>query len=206
MSGQFVVVEGLEGAGKSTVLSVIEEYLIKKICSVMKTREPGGTALAEEIRSLLLKHDANEVIVPEAELLLMYASRVQHIELKIKPALQQGQWVLCDRFALSSFAYQGGGRNLSMSTLQQVHDAVVQGFSPNLTFYLDIDPLLGLERAKRRGELDRIEQEKVDFFIRAREVYLEHAHSDPTVILINAEQSMEKVANDVCQQLDKVIL
>ncbi|OAJ33763.1 dTMP kinase [Piscirickettsia salmonis] len=206
MAGQFLVVEGLEGAGKSTALTVIQDYLIKKNLSVVMTREPGGTLLAEEIRHLLLKHDDSEVITPAAELLLMYAARAQHIELKIKPALARGQWVLCDRFALSSFAYQGGGRNLPMKLLNGVHDAVVQDFKPHLTFYLDIDPIVGLERARQRGELDRIEQEKIEFFMRARKVYLEYAHNDPHIILVDGEQSMDDVASFICQQLGQIFL
>ena len=202
---KFIVIEGLEGAGKSTAInhikSVLTEHGIKNIIS---TREPGGTPLAEAMRSLVKEPHPDEELTIQSELLLMYAARSQLVERVIKPALAGGQWVVGDRHDLSSQAYQGGGRGLS-DIMVPIKEAVLGDFQPDLTLYLDIDPTLGLSRAAARGELDRIEQNKIDFFERARHVYLTAVENDPTVKLIDASQSIEQVATDISAVLTHFI-
>ncbi|CAG9296736.1 dTMP kinase [Celerinatantimonas diazotrophica] len=198
--GQFIVIEGLEGAGKSTALETLKECLTKQGIDFIATREPGGTPLAEQLRDIL-KHYQDEAITAQSELLLMYAARSQLVENVIKPALNQGKWVLGDRHDLSSRAYQGGGRQISMDTLNQLRDLTLGNFRPALTLYLDIDPVKGLARAKARGQLDRIEQQQLDFFKRARAVYLDEVTRNPQCIKIDAGQSLD----DVQQSIRKIV-
>ena len=154
MSAKFIVIEGLEGAGKSTAVSHVESWLRQQgISQIEKTREPGGTPLAERMRAIV-KEIHDEPLTIQAELLLMYAARVQLVETRIKPALQQGTWVIGDRHDLSSLAYQGGGRGIDEQLIRQIKQAVLGDFSPDLTLYLDIDPAIGLARARARGALD----------------------------------------------------
>lgn len=196
MSGKFIVVEGLEGAGKSSVIGLIVTLLGEAGLSVEKTREPGGTPMAEAIRDCV-KHDWDEAVAEETELLLMYAARVQLLTNRIKPALRAGTWVVGDRHDLSSQAYQGGGRGVSAATMRAISDIALQGFRPDLTLYLDVEPAIGLARARGRGELDRIEQAGLTFFERTRARYLSLAAADPSIIVINAMQPMEAVHADV---------
>lgn len=196
--GQFIVLEGLEGAGKTTareaVLQALQAYGIEQ---VEFTREPGGTPLAEKLRQLIKFGDGDEVISDKAELLMLYAARIQLVENVIRPALKCGKWVLGDRHDMSSQAYQGGGRQIDRTLLQTLRDTVLGDFKPDLTLYLDIEPELGLSRARSRGELDRIEQLQLDFFHRTRARYLELVAADPNAVLIDAAQSMQNVAADV---------
>ena len=196
MSGKFIVVEGLEGAGKSSVISLITQALETGGKRVVTTREPGGTPMAESIRECV-KHDWEEHVTEETELMLMYAARSQLLANVIFPALARGDWVVGDRHDLSSQAYQGGGRQLDTAVLKSLSDITLKGFKPDLTLYLDVEPAIGLERARGRGELDRIEQAGLDFFHRTRARYLELAEADETIIVISAMQSMEKVHSDV---------
>lgn len=196
MSGKFIVVEGLEGAGKSSVISLITQALETAGKRVVTTREPGGTPMAESIRECV-KHDWEEHVTEETELMLMYAARSQLLANVIFPALARGDWVVGDRHDLSSQAYQGGGRQLDTAVLKSLSDITLKGFKPDLTLYLDVEPAIGLERARGRGELDRIEQAGLDFFHRTRARYLELAEADETIIVISAMQSMEKVHSDV---------
>jgi len=196
MSGKFIVVEGLEGAGKSSVIGLIVTLLGEAGLSVEQTREPGGTPMAEAIRDCV-KHDWDEAVAEETELLLMYAARVQLLTNRIKPALRAGTWVVGDRHDLSSQAYQGGGRGVSAATMRAISDIALQGFKPDLTLYLDVEPAIGLARARGRGELDRIEQAGLTFFERTRARYLSLAAADPSIIVINAMQPMETVHADV---------
>ena len=196
MSGKFIVVEGLEGAGKSSVISLITEALETAGKRVVTTREPGGMPMAESIRECV-KHDWEEHVTEETELMLMYAARSQLLANVIFPALARGDWVVGDRHDLSSQAYQGGGRQLDTAVLKSLSDITLKGFKPDLTLYLDVEPAIGLERARGRGELDRIEQAGLDFFHRTRARYLELAEADETIIVISAMQSMEKVHSDV---------
>lgn len=197
MKGKFIVIEGLEGAGKSTahqsVVAVLHELGID---DVVFTREPGGTPLAEKLRQLI-KHETEEPVTDKAELLMLYAARIQLVENVIKPALAQGKWVVGDRHDLSSQAYQGGGRQLDAQFMATLKNAVLGDFEPDLTLYLDIDPAVGLARARGRGELDRIEQMNLDFFHRTRARYLELVKDNPKAVIINAEQSIEQVRADI---------
>lgn len=191
-SARFVVIEGLEGAGKSTAVATVLNWLKAQGHEVVQTREPGGTPLAEQIRTMV-KSVQDEAIAPETELLLMYAARSQLLANVIRPALAQGHWVLADRHDLSSRAYQGGGRQISSEIIDHIRAVVVKDTRPDLTLYLDIDPEIGLKRALARGELDRIEQEQLDFFKRTRQRYLEIAASDSTIVVIDAAQPLAEV-------------
>lgn len=193
MSGKFIVIEGLEGAGKSTAVNYVLDWLHEHgITCLETTREPGGTPLAEKMRSIV-KEVHDEPLTIQAELLLMYAARVQLVENRIKPALERDCWVVGDRHDLSSQAYQGGGRGIDPQLISQIKQAVLGDFAPDLTLYLDIDPALGLQRAKQRGELDRIEQEALAFFQRTRTRYLELATQDSKIHIIDASQTPEQV-------------
>ncbi|WEM41364.1 dTMP kinase [Photobacterium sp. DA100] len=200
MTGKFIVIEGLEGAGKSTaieqVIQVLAEQGIKDITS---TREPGGTPLAEQMRALVKQGHPDEPLTDMAELLLLYAARSQLVENVIKPALSQGQWVVGDRHDMSSQAYQGGGRGFDRTVMERLRDTVLGDFRPDFTLYMDIDPVLGLERARGRGELDRIEKMNIDFFHRARARFLELSEADPSVVIIDASQTLEAVTADIRQ-------
>tara|TARA_Y100000814_G_scaffold16101_1_gene11505 strand:- start:640 stop:1290 length:651 start_codon:yes stop_codon:yes gene_type:complete len=196
MLGKFIVVEGLEGAGKSSVIGLIVQALKGAGKRVEQTREPGGTPMAEAIRECV-KHDWDETVSEETELLLMYAARVQLLTNKILPSLDAGAWVVGDRHDLSSQAYQGGGRGVSGKTMSAISDIALKGFKPDLTLYLDVEPAVGLERARGRGELDRIEQAGLAFFERTRAKYLSLAKQDESIVVVSAMQPMEKVHQDV---------
>ncbi|EPR7549099.1 dTMP kinase [Vibrio fluvialis] len=203
MNSKYIVVEGLEGAGKSTAIQAVVETLHEHgIENITRTREPGGTVLAEKMRALVKEEHEGEVLQDMTELLLMYAARVQLVENVIKPALKQGQWVVGDRHDMSSQAYQGGGRQIARETMQSLKQTTLGAFKPDFTLYLDIDPKVGLERARGRGELDRIEKMDISFFERTRERYLELAAADDSVVTINAEQTIEQVTHDIKQALE----
>jgi dTMP kinase len=199
-NAKFIVIEGLEGAGKSTAMKAVIDTLTDcGVHSIVTTREPGGTPLAEKMRELV-KHDyQDEVLHDMTELLLMYAARVQLVENVIKPALANGSWVVGDRHDLSSQAYQGGGRGIASDTMQSLKQVTLGSFEPDLTLYLDIDPKIGLARARGRGELDRIEKMDVSFFQRTRERYLQLALNNSRIITINAEQSVAEVKHDIAE-------
>ncbi|MCG9596759.1 dTMP kinase [Vibrio sp. Isolate25] len=195
---KFIVIEGLEGAGKSTAINAVLDTLKQTgIERIRNTREPGGTVLAEKLRTLVKQEHQGEELQDMTELLLMYAARVQLVENVIKPALADGTWVVGDRHDMSSQAYQGGGRQISKQTMSVLKQTTLGDFKPDLTIYLDLDPRVGLERARGRGELDRIEKMDMSFFDRTRERYLELADNDPSVVVVNAEQSIDKVALDI---------
>ena len=197
MTGKFIVIEGLEGAGKSTAHEAVAQTLQQLgVEQVVFTREPGGTPLAEKLRQLI-KHETEEVVTDKAELLMLYAARVQLVENVIKPALRAGKWVVGDRHDLSSQAYQGGGRQLDANLLATLKQAVLGDFAPDFTLYLDIDPAVGLARARGRGELDRIEQQNLDFFHRTRAKYLQLVQQLPNAVVIDAAQSIEQVRADI---------
>lgn len=194
MHAKFIVIEGLEGAGKTTARDCIVEQLREQgINDIVFTREPGGTPLAEKLRDLIKQGLEGEKITDKAELLMLYAARVQLVETVIKPALARGAWVVGDRHDLSSQAYQGGGRGIDQQLMQTLRDAVLGDFRPHLTLYLDVTPEIGLGRARARGELDRIEQESLNFFRRTRERYQALAASDASIKTIDASQSLEQV-------------
>ena len=203
MPGKFIVIEGLEGAGKSTALRHVVAWLQQHgVARIEQTREPGGTPLAERMRTIV-KEVHEEPLTMQAELLLMYASRVQLVENRIKPALAKGVWVVGDRHDLSSQAYQGGGRGIDTHLITQIKQAVLGDFAPDLTLYLDIDPALGLTRARARGELDRIELEQLSFFERTRARYLMLAAADPRIHVIDASQSEAEVAAAIARVLEQ---
>lgn len=201
-NSKFIVIEGLEGAGKtSAIQTVIDTLKEKSITNLAFTREPGGTPLAEKLRELIKQGIDGEKVTDKAELLMLYAARVQLVENVIKPALAEGKWVIGDRHDLSSQAYQGGGRGLDKDLMLSLRNTVLGDFRPDLTLYLDLDPAIGLERARARGELDRIEKESMDFFYRTRERYQALAKGDDSIITIDASQAIEKVQADIRQTL-----
>jgi len=202
MASKYIVIEGLEGAGKTTARDTVVETLTQLgVGEMIFTREPGGTQLAEKLRSLVLdiKSVGDEVITDKAEVLMFYAARVQLVETVIKPALARGCWVIGDRHDLSTQAYQGGGRGIDTHMLATLRDTVLGEFRPDLTLYLDVEPEVGLKRARARGELDRIEQESYDFFHRARARYQELAAADPRIKTIDATRSLDEVMSDIRQ-------
>ncbi|EMK3399571.1 dTMP kinase [Vibrio parahaemolyticus] len=204
MKANFIVVEGLEGAGKSTAIKTVLDTLKQAgIENIVNTREPGGTPLAEKMRALVKEEHEGDELKDMTELLLLYAARVQLVENVIKPALANGQWVVGDRHDLSSQAYQGGGRQIDASLMKNLRDTTLGDFKPAFTLYMDIDPRIGLERARGRGELDRIEKMDISFFERTRERYLEIANADPSIVVINAEQSIEEVSRDIQDALNE---
>ena len=204
--GKFISIEGMEGAGKSTNIEAIKQYLVGKEIDFVVTREPGGTVLAEKIRRLLL-HVSDDAPAELTELLLIFAARAQHIEKVIQPALENGRSVICDRFTDATYAYQGGGRGLKTSVIAELESMVQGELRPDLTIILDLDPEAGLVRAKERGELDRFETEKDEFFEKVRSAYLDIAISNPDrCFVINAGQSIEQVRADIINLLDKRLL
>lgn len=201
-SGRFITLEGTEGVGKSTNLRFIESVLQQHQINYMLTREPGGTPMAEEVRELLLAN-RTEQVADDAELLLVFAARAQHLERVIRPTLATGDWVLCDRFTDATFAYQGGGRGLSKAMIAQLESVVQRGLQPDLTILLDLPVEIGLARARERGELDRFENERQGFFERVREAYLDRANADPQrFAVIDASGTLEQVQQQISAVLE----
>lgn len=201
MNQRFITLEGGEGAGKSTCLAFIRDYFAEKKLPLLVTREPGGTPLAEEIRELLLQK-REEHIVPDAELLLVFAARAQHLAQVIVPALQRGDWVLCDRFTDASYAYQGGGRGLSTQRIAELEKMVQQNLRPGLTLLLDLPVEQGLARADARAERDRFESEQQEFFERVRAVYRARAAAEPDRFrVVDASRPLADVKEAVRQVL-----
>jgi len=198
---RFITVEGTEGVGKSSNIAVIKEYIEAAGFEVVQTREPGGTALAEEIRELLLR-PIHENMAVDTELLLMFAARAQHINNLIVPALAQGKWVLSDRFTDATFAYQGHGRGVSLERIAQLEQFVQGSLRPDLTVLLDAPVEIGLARASARGELDRIEQEKRCFFEKVRAGYHQQVADDcERFAVIDASLSIDQVKQQVVAAL-----
>lgn len=200
--GVFITLEGTEGAGKSSNLSFINDFLRSRNIDLIVTREPGGTPIAEEIRSLLLI-PRSEKICENTELLLIFAARAQHLQQLIEPSLRSGQWVLSDRFTDASFAYQGGGRQMNMDTISQLERMVQGDLRPDLVILLDVPVEIGMRRVLKRGALDRFEQENIAFFERVRESYLQRAKAMPdSYAVIDAKQSLAKVQQDIVSILE----
>ncbi|KKI44804.1 dTMP kinase [Hafnia alvei] len=198
MKSKFIVIEGLEGAGKTTARdTVVDELRQQGIEDIVFTREPGGTPLAEKLRDLVKQGVENEKLTDKAEVLMLYAARVQLVDNVIKPALARGAWVVGDRHDLSSQAYQGGGRGIDSRLMQSLRDTVLGDFKPDLTLYLDLPPAIGLERARSRGALDRIEQESLAFFERTRARYLALAEQDDSIITVDAAQTLPEVTASI---------
>jgi len=197
----FISFEGTEGVGKSTLIQKIHAHFEQLGREVVFTREPGGTPLAERIRDLLLAVNHDERMCADTELLLVYAARSQHLSQVILPALQQGKIVLSDRFCDASFAYQVMGRGLDASKLELLNQNFVSSM-PDVTFWLDAPIELGMSRARARGELDRFEQEKLEFFARVREGYrILHEKNPERMIRLDATQSAEHVFEQAMQAL-----
>ncbi|MCP1647661.1 dTMP kinase [Pseudomonas nitroreducens] len=197
MTGLFITLEGPEGAGKSTNREYLAERLRERGIEVQLTREPGGTPLAERIRELLLD-PSDEKMAVDTELLLVFAARAQHIAEVIRPALERGAVVLCDRFTDATYAYQGGGRGLPVERIAQLESFVQGGLRPDLTLVFDLPVEIGLSRAAARGRLDRFEQEGRDFFEAVRNTYLRRARAEPTRYhILDAAQSLAEVQRDL---------
>jgi len=191
--GRFITLEGIEGAGKSTQLAVIQDCLEERGIAVLATREPGGSPIGERIRTLLLD-SACKGMATDAELLLMFSARAEHIAKKIRPALQQGIWVLCDRFTDATYAYQGGGRGVDPARIALLEDYVQGALRPDLTLLFDLPVAMGLERAGKRAAPDRFESETARFFDNVRAAYLATAESQPRrVRIIDAAAGLHQV-------------
>lgn len=203
MKGRFITLEGGEGAGKSTMLARVAAWLEASDRRVIKSREPGGTELAEQLRALLLDRN-NLSLSGQAELLLMFAARAQHLDEVIRPALARGDWVLCDRFTDATWAYQGGGRGLRAADIAVLENLVQGDLQPDLTLLLDLPVEQGLRRASRRSEADRFEQESPAFFERVRAAYLERASKESArFAVIDASCSLEDVWSQILTVLQE---
>lgn len=197
MAGRFITIEGGEGAGKSTAQLRLKATLESRGISVVCTREPGGTPLAESIRQTLLDVEG-EAPVEMAELLLVFASRAQHLAKVIEPALAAGKWVICDRFTDATFAYQGAARGLSNQLISTLERLVQEGRQPDAVILMDLQPHIGMERAKSRGALDRFEREQHHFYERVRSGYLARVNENPSrYTVIDAEQELESVYSEL---------
>ena len=206
MAGKFISIEGVEGAGKSTQVSFIQDYLTSLGKTVVVTREPGGTELSEKIRNLLLEPSPNSMD-NDTELLLMFASRAEHVSKVINPALHRGESVLCDRFLDATYAYQGAGRGIQRQRIQQIADWTLKGLTPDLTLLFDLPVELGLERVlERKGGMDRFEQEKINFFKKIRKSYLKSAKAEPNRIkIVDASLSRTKIQKQLTQLIKPLI-
>jgi dTMP kinase len=206
MSGRFITIEGGEGAGKSSVIHACLAHLREHGIEVVATREPGGTPLSEQIRALMLDQ-ASSGMVGETELLLAFAARAQHVRELIRPALARGTWVLSDRFTDSSYAYQGGGRGLPVSTIASLEAFAVGDTRPDLTLWLDLPVVDGMARLQGRGDADRIEAESLAFFERVRAAFAHRAQAEPVRIRrIDAAADRDTVAAAARAALDSLIV
>ena len=204
-TGKLIVIEGLEGAGKTTAVNTIIEFLTQRKIPNMVTREPGGTVIGEVLRQVIKNPDYKDTLNDKSELLLMYAARIQLLEQVIKPALRQGTWVIADRFELSTLAYQGGGRGLDKNVINQLSTFALDGFKADLILYLDISPEEGMRRVRSRGEFDRIEQQSIEFFHRVHQSYLQNVQVNPDAVLIDAGLALPEVLQDIQSALSKFI-
>ena len=205
MTGKFISFEGGDGAGKSTQLSLLSGDLEALGRRVILTREPGGTRLSEQIRSWVL-HES-DALCKQAELLLIFAARAQHISEVIRPALLRGDWVLCDRFTDASYAYQGGGRGMPVGFIQQIEAVSTEGMRPDLTLLLDLPVIQGIERSVGRGQgSDRFEEQDLEFKQRVRQAYLDRQSDEPDRIrMINATKSVESVHTQIWDLVSNLI-
>ncbi|MEK9887598.1 MAG: dTMP kinase [Gammaproteobacteria bacterium] len=200
--GKFITIDGLEGAGKSTQIDFIKKYLSDRNRDVFLTREPGGTDLGERLRALLLDKNI-DAMNPDTELLLMFAARNEHVKKVIVPKLEQGVWVISDRFTDASYAYQGGGRGIPLERIGELEKWTLQDFVPDMTFLLDLDVELGLSRVEQRGEKDRFEEEHKDFFNKVREIFSNRASKYPERIkLIDASKNIDETSSQIKKILD----
>lgn len=192
--GKFITFEGIDGAGKSTHIKSVQAFLLARGKTVLTTREPGGTELGEAVRGLFLGRSMS----PHTEVLLVFAARREHLEKVVWPALERGDWVLCDRFTDATFAYQGGGRELGFERIESLAKWVHPDFTPDLTLLFDLSPDAAHDRIARRGELDRIESEASEFHRHVRDAYLRRAQDEPERIkVLSSEQSRDTVRSRV---------
>lgn len=201
MRGKFITLEGIDGAGKSTHLAFLRECIEARGVSVIQTREPGGTPVGEALRELLLTREMHA----DTELMLMFAARAEHLHAHILPALERGDWVICDRFSDASFAYQGGGRGIDKVRLEALERWVQADFQPDLTLLFDIDPELALARRENVRAADRFEVQALDFFARVRAAYLDRAREFPQRFrVIDAAATVDEVRAEITRILDHV--
>ncbi len=206
MPGCFITIEGSEGAGKSTAMASLKSVLEQSGRPVLCTREPGGTAIGEQLRNILLDH-GNQAMAEDAELLLMFTARAQHLAEVIRPALAENIWVLCDRFTDATYAYQGGGRGIDEQRIAILEQWVQGELRPDLVVLMDLPVAVGLERAGKRGALDRFEQEQQAFFERVRETYLRRAHLQPDrYCVIDAQVPLSEVQAQLRDKLRTFIM
>ncbi|MGR9105344.1 MAG: dTMP kinase [Gammaproteobacteria bacterium] len=204
--GRFITLEGGEGLGKSTNLKFVESWLVNHGKDVLVTREPGGTRVGEAIRSLLLDAADRQALTDEAELLLIFAARAEHVQKVIRPALDLGRWVLCDRFTDATYAYQGSGRGLDEARIEYLEHWIQTGLAPDLTILFDAPVEVGLARARRRGDPDRFEREDRDFFERIRSGYLQRAMCfQQRIRVIDASCSLEAVQLAIQKELQELL-
>tara|TARA_B110000263_G_C15231173_1_gene474689 strand:+ start:470 stop:1090 length:621 start_codon:yes stop_codon:yes gene_type:complete len=205
MAGKFITIEGSEGVGKSTNIEFISKYLNSRDITTLETREPGGTKIAEEIRQLLLT-TKGETVPEIAELLLFFAARSFHVENLIKPAINQGHYVICDRFSDATVAYQGYGRGFNIQDINTIASWVHEKMQPDLTILLDAPAEIGMQRAKQRGVMDRMESEDISFYERVRNGYLTLAseHKERFVV-IDASQALKSVQTEIAFHLDVLL-
>lgn len=192
-TGKLIVIEGLEGAGKSTAVATVVDLLTQAGIKTITTREPGGTEVGEQLRSIIKNPQYKDILDDKSELLLLYTARVQLLEEVIKPALQQGTWVIADRFELSTMAYQGGGRGLNQAMIKHLSEFCLNGFKPDLTLYLDLSPELGIQRAQLRGQFDRIEQQTIYFFHKVHKAYMKCIQEQDDIVKIDATLPLQEV-------------
>lgn len=205
MRGKFITFEGIEGCGKTTQIKLLDEYLRKKGFETVLSREPGGTKIGDKIRAILLDPEHKEM-TPLAELFLYEASRAQHVNELINPAVESGKVILCDRFADSSAAYQSAARLLPKDLVDELNNIAIAGIKPDLTVILDINPEEGLKRAHVRGKPDRFEQEKMDFHERVRNGYLALAKKEPKrFIVINGRKTVEEIHREIISCISSAI-
>jgi dTMP kinase len=205
MKGKFITFEGIEGCGKTTQIKLLDEHLQKNGYKTLLTREPGGTEIGDKIRQILLD-PSNKKMCPTAELLLYGASRAQHIEELINPALFDGKIVLCDRYSDSTTAYQGAARRLDLEKLDEMDKIATSSLKPDLTIVIDISARDGLKRATKRGQPDRLEQEKLDFHERVRKGYLNIAKKEPNrVLVVDGNKDIGTVHRNIIAGFEKII-
>ncbi|MDW3094473.1 MAG: dTMP kinase [Gammaproteobacteria bacterium] len=205
MKGSFISFEGIEGSGKSTQLSFAVEYLQAKNIEVVQTREPGGTLVGEKIRDVLLDNQLPSMYV-DTELMLMFAARVEHVRKVIQPALQAGKWVVCDRFYDATYAYQGYGRDIDLTRIDALKEFSIGRLSPDLTLLLDVSLEVSMDRVTKRGNKDRFENEKVDFYKKVRNGYLQIAENNSSrVSIVDANNSIDEVQKAIRIHLDGLL-
>ena len=198
----FISFEGVDGAGKSTHIGWLADWLTSRGRRVVVTREPGGTALGESLRALLL----NQPMTAETELLLMFAARAEHLAEVIRPALARGDWVLTDRFTDASYAYQCGGRGIAEARLRVLEEWVQHGLQPDLTLLFDVDLSVARQRLAVHSEPDRFEREQAEFFRRVRDVYLVRAHAEPGRIrVIPTDRDLAAIRDDLVRQVEPLL-